>query len=462
MERPLFWHQGLFLQPQHFQLQDRYIQSLTVPLQSFLQPHFWGIGSLKIQDAALENLSLQILEGKFQFPGGSYVSLPENGLIDSRSFNEDWIESSKPLEILLGLRKWNPSGQNVTVVSSLESVSNVTTRFVTSKEPDEVQDLYQGGPGADIKRLYYVLKVFWNSEKEKLGDYELIPLARLQRQGEHIVRSERFFPPCLHINAVEPLKELITEIRDQLAARTHMLETYKRERGIHTAEFGTRDTVFFLALRSLNRYVPLLFHFTESPSVHPWTVYGTLRQIIGELSSFSETVNVLGEQEGGSSLVPPYNHRKLHTCFLAVRDILLRLLDEITAGPEYIMELAYDGTYYSAEMSPAMFVAHNRFYLVLTTDEVSDQVLNNFSGLAKTGSRESLPLLITQALAGIKVSHLDNPPQELPQRVGSLYFQLDHHGELWERVQSSNNLAVFWDNAPQDIKVELMIVSRRS
>ncbi len=463
MERPFFWHQGLFLQPQHFQQQDRYIQSLLVPFQLYQQPHFWGVGSLKIQDAALENLSLQILEGKFQFPDGSYVSLPENGLVDSRSFDEDWVEeSSKPLEILLGLRKWNPNGQNVTVLTSLESVSDVTTRFVTSKEPDEVQDLYQGGPSAEVARLYYVLKIFWSSEKEKLGDYELIPLARLQRQGEHIVQSERFFPPCLQINAVKSLRKLITETRDQIASRAHMLEAYKRERGIHTAEFGARDTVFLLALRSLNRYVPLLFHYTESQSVHPWTVYGTLRQIIGELSSFSEMVNVLGEQEDGSSLVPPYNHRKLHTCFLAAQDTLLRLLDEITAGPDYILELIYDGTYYSAELSPTMFEAHNRFYLVVTTDDASDDVLNNFSGMAKTGSRESLPLLITQALAGIKISHLVNPPQELPQRIGSLYFQIDHHGELWERVQRSNNLAVFWDSAPQDIKAELMIVSRRS
>ncbi len=461
MERPFFWHQGLFLQPQHFQLQDRYIQSLIAPLHSFLQPHFWGIASLKIQDAALGNFSLQILQGQFQFSDGSFVSLYENGLLDPRSFNEDWIESGKPLDVILGLRKWNPNGENVTVLSSLENVSDVATRFVTSTEPDEAQDLYQGGPSAQVKRLYFVLKLFWKNEEEKLGDYELIPLARLQRQGDDIVRSERFFPPCLRISAVEPLKKLITEIRDQLTSRTHILEAYKRERGIHTAEFGARDTVFLLALRSLNRYVPLLFHLTESQTVHPWTIYGILRQIIGELSSFSETINVLGEQEDGNNLVPPYNHHKLHTCFLAAQNVLLRLLDEITAGPEYMIELAYDGTYYSGELAPAMFEAHNHFYLVLTTDQEPDQVRESFLTLAKTGSRESLPLLIARALPSIKVNHLENPPQELPRRAGSLYFQIDHYGELWERVQRSNNLSVFWDNAPEDLKAELMIVGRR-
>lgn len=461
MERPFFWHQGLFLQPQHFQLQDRYIQSQTMPLQTFLQPHFWGVGDLQIQDAALGNLSLQVLKGQFQFPDGSFVALPENGVIASRSFSEDWVESGKPLGVMLGLRKWNPAGDNVTILANLENVSEVATRFVTTTEPEEAQDLYQAGASAQVKRLQYVLKIFWDSEEEELGDYELIPLASLLRQGDKIVRSDRFFPPCLSINAVIPLMNLVTEIRDQLTSRAHLLEAYKRERGVHTAEFGAQDTIFLLALRSLNRYVPLLYHITEAQLAHPWTVYGILRQIIGELSSFSETVNVLGVQEDGSSHVPAYNHRKLHTCFLSAQKVLLRLLDEITAGPEYILELVYDGTYYSGELTQAMFEAHNRFYLVLASEQEPGQISQSFTSLAKLGSRESLPLLIARALPGVKVKHLETPPQELPRRPGSLYFQIDNHSELWQQVKNSNQLAIFWDEAPQNLKAELMVVGRR-
>ncbi len=461
MERPFFWHQGLFLQPQHFQLQDRYIQSQTMPLQTFLQPHFWGIANLQIQDAALGNLSLQILSGQFQFPDGTFVSLPENGLVDPRSFSEDWVDGGKPLRAILGLRKWNPAGENVTLLSSLDDLSNVATRFVTTTEPEEAHDLYQPGTSAQVKRLHYVMKIFWHSEEEELGDYELIPLASLVRQGDEIVRTKQFFPPCLTINASKPLFTLIAEIRDQLASRSHLLEAYKRERGVHTAEFGAQDTIFLLALRSLNRYVPQLVHITEASNVHPWTVYGILRQVIGELSSFSETVNVLGEQEDGAFLLPPYNHRKLYHCFFTAQKILLRLLDEITAGPEYILELVYDGAYYSAELSASMFDGHNRFFMVLATEHDPVQVANSFTSLAKIGSRESLPLLIARALPGVKIKHLETVPQELPRRPGSIYFQVDHHGDLWQQVQKSRQLAVFWDEAPQSIKAELMVVGRR-
>jgi type VI secretion system protein ImpJ len=42
MERPLFWHHGLFLQPQHFQLSDRYLQSLLNTVYRLLMPHLWA------------------------------------------------------------------------------------------------------------------------------------------------------------------------------------------------------------------------------------------------------------------------------------------------------------------------------------------------------------------------------------------------------------------------------------
>ena len=74
----------------------------------------------------------------------------------------------------MGLKKWNDAGENVTVLSNLDNLSDVTTRFVTSTDPEEIQDLHQDGPSAQVKRLYYVLKIFWETEKHLLGDYEII------------------------------------------------------------------------------------------------------------------------------------------------------------------------------------------------------------------------------------------------------------------------------------------------
>jgi len=69
-------------------------------------------------------------------------------------------------------------------------------------------------------------------------------------------------------------------------------------------------------------------------------------------------------------------------------------------------------------------------------------------------------LLIARALPGINLEHLPVPPQELPRRASCLYFQIDHHSEQWAAVEKSNNIALYWDRAPEDLEVELMVVGR--
>lgn len=457
MERPLFWHQGLFLQPQHFQLEDRYLQHLFRPVYKFLHPCIRGVGDLEIAQEALNGGTFSLIRGEFLFPDMSYTGFPGNALCEPRLFEDAWGEAGRPLTVYAGLKKFKSDGENVTVLEKLDNLAEVTTRFVTSTEPDQVQDLHRNGPDAQVKQLFYVLKLFFETEKEQLGDYTLIPIARLQREGEKVVLSEQFIPPCMNIAGSGVLFKLVGDIRDQLAARVHQLEGYKKERGIHTAEFGARDMVFLLALRSLNRYVPLLNHLTESDGAHPWDVYAVLRQLTGELSCFSTQVNLSDADTEDSGLLPAYNHESLWDCFSAARSLITVLLDEITAGPEYVLELAYDGAYFASEMPPAIFEGRNRFYLVFETDQDPDAFTASLETISKLSSREALPILIARSLPGLTLEHLPTPPQELPRRPRSIYFRINHHGEQWAQVQKGNNIALYWDAAPQDLKIELMV-----
>lgn len=460
-ERPLFWHQGLFLQPQHFQLSDQYVRELFLPYQQYLVPHFWGVYEITVQSAALGARSFQISRGTFLFPDGTHVSYPGNAVLKSRPFEESWVAGGKPFTVYLGLAKWSATGTNVATVESEDSLATVSARYVATRGFEESPDLHAGGPQGEVKRLNHVLKLFFESEVDLVGDYLLIPVAQLERTRDGIVLSPGFIPPALCLGSSEILYATVKEIRDQLVSRSRQLEGYKCNRGIQTAQFGSRDVTYLLALRSLNRYVPLLMHLTECRQVHPWAVYGVLRQLIGELSSFSEKVTVLGEDAAdGSQLLPDYDHRNLGTCFPSALLLVLKLLDEITAGPEYVLPLPYDGTYFTCEMKPSHFEHGNRFYLVFKTETDPNHVIQAVESLAKVGARERLPLLIARALPGIGLEYLPVPPQELPRRALSLYFSLDSHNEQWSLVEKGNNLAIYWDNAPEDLEVELMIVGR--
>ncbi|SPD75704.1 Type VI secretion protein, VC_A0114 family [uncultured Desulfobacterium sp.] len=460
MEKPLFWHQGLFLQPHHFQLEDLHIQSLLTPFHRFLQPHFWGVAGLDIQQSALSNFSFSILKGEFLFPDMTHVVVPGNGVIEARTFDQAWVEGGKPFTVYVGLKKFNDSGENVTVLSDSGKTTDVTTRFAAKAAPEEVSDLHQGGPKAEVSRLEHVIRIFWETETDEVGDYILMPVAQLERSGEEVKLLEQFIPPSLTINSSEILIKAVKEIRDQLASRGRQLEAFKKQRGIQTSEFGSRDMVYLLALRSLNRYIPPLTHIVESNQIHPFWVYALLRQLIGELSSFSERVNVAGELADGTVLLSPYDHRSLWRCFFGAQSLITQLLDEITAGPEYIFQLVYDGAYYSSELPPVIFEGKNRFYLVIETEEDPKSVLQSLETAAKLGARKALPLLIARALPGVRLEHLPVPPQELPRRARSIYFQIDHHNEQWAQVEKGHNLSLYWDLAPDDLKTELMVVGR--
>jgi type VI secretion system protein ImpJ len=460
MERPLYWHQGLFLQPQHFQLLDRHTRSLIEPLHQKLTPHFWGVGSMAVKSAALGNRSIGLTSGSFLFQDMTYAVVPDNAVIQSRPFESAWEDGGKPFMVYLGLKKFSPSGENVTVVEDMNRIGDVTTRFAATDDAEEIKDLHGNGPNAQVRHLHLVLRFFWENEKDQLGDYELIPLVRLERQGDAIVLSDQFIPPCLNLGAVPVLERLVKEVRDQISARGRQLEAYKRDRGIHSAEFGSRDMVFLLALRSLNRYVSMLVHLTEAGQVHPWTVYGVLRQLIGEMTTFSERISVTGTLDDGTALIPAYRHQDLWHCFSSAQRLITQLLDEITSGPEYMMPLLFDGTYYATDLPPAIFEGRNRFYLALETETDPQALMASVEQIAKFSSREYLPILIARSLPGIKLTYLQAPPQELPRRANTLYFQIDHHGDPWAQVQHGNNLALYWDSAPEDLKAELMAVGR--
>jgi predicted component of type VI protein secretion system len=52
---PMFWGPGMFLQPQHFQQQDRYHEARLRRYVHWLTPFGWGVKSLVINETALQH-----------------------------------------------------------------------------------------------------------------------------------------------------------------------------------------------------------------------------------------------------------------------------------------------------------------------------------------------------------------------------------------------------------------------
>ena len=80
--------------------------------------------------------------------------------------------------------------------------------------------------------------------------------------------------------------------------------------------------------------------------------------------------------------------------------------------------------------------------------------------VVKLGSREDMRVIVARALPGIVLEQQLQTPKELPYRSNTLYFAVSHHSEMWESVMKNRNVALYWDSAPEDLEVELMVVGR--
>ena len=473
MEKPLFWHQGLFLQPQHLQLKDMIDQSLLTPYHSYIKPYLTGVASLSIRSANLPGFSFDLDEGAFWFPDMTYAVIGKNAMIESRNFQSFWNSGKEPMMVYVGLKKYNRSRANTTEVEGLTNLGHVSTRFVVLKNHEEVLDLNHGNNPAQVKQMLYFLKLFFGSEKDTLGDFDLIPVGRIELIKNEIKCSPEYIPPCVTFKADSVLERLVQDIGGKLAARGRDLGEHKRRRGIHNTDFGSRDMVYLLALISLNRYIPLFQQFKEMRHVHPLDIYTLLQQVVGELSSFSEKINVLGEEEYYGSgpesdkagedngSLPPYNHYDLWTCFTQAVKRVEKLIEEITSGPEFSLDLRFTEPYFACTMESEHFKANRRYYLVFKTEADTQQVFDAIDMSIKIGSLGTLPELVERALPGVQLEYLPAPPQELPRLRNAQYWRIDTHGKYWSMIEKEKSLGLYWDTPPQDLKLELMIVENK-
>ncbi len=459
--KPIYWHEGLFLQPHHFQWQDFYLQSLVEPFNRYLTPSFWGTSKLVVHTEALSNFVFNIVSGEFRFRDMTHAVFPGNAVVESRNFEKAWKDKGKPFTVYLGIRKLSPNSRNVSDPLHYESFSMVPTRFAADSETENLPDFYEGTEPLAVERLRYVLKLLWEEEKNAVGDYEVLPIARLVNQNGNIMLSPTFIPPALSIFSSHVLMRCVKSISELITSTANRLEANKKERGVHTAEFGTKDMVFLLTLRTLNRFSPVLRHMIGSGfSVHPWSVYGVLCQLIGELSTFSAKINLVRIRKDDPFYLPPYDHEELSRCFQRTVKILTKLMDDIAADPEYISLFTYDGTCHCLELPPKMLEGRKRYYLVVETEADQEQVASELENLAKLSSPKYLDLLIAQSLPGIRLRRVEHPPPELPRRSMGTYFSIDHKSRLWQKVREEKNLALSWDTRPEDARVELMVSGR--
>ena len=74
----IVWSEGLFLRPQHFQQQERHLETWIEGRAGSLRPYAWGFTELEIERDLLAIGKLGLRRARGVFPDGTPFSMPDN------------------------------------------------------------------------------------------------------------------------------------------------------------------------------------------------------------------------------------------------------------------------------------------------------------------------------------------------------------------------------------------------
>jgi type VI secretion system protein ImpJ len=467
--RPVFWGQGMFLQPQHFQQQDAYHEGRLRQLFHFFLPHCWGVKSLTVNESALRNFIFEVEQCDLVTWDGTLLrfrgeSAPSNARIEPRSFEQHLDPTGRPLNVYVGLRRIQLEESNLDEHPGVDGGQAAQQNGRRHKrfllQESEMPDLCTGERQTCVlHQLIYEPYILFDVPASRSEDYELVKIAEILRSpdGKGGVLSRRYIPPSVGISSSPILESILKEIRDLLTVKGQELAEYRRRHGGNIAELGARYIGHAFLTQTVNRYVPIFHHYIESGEVHPYLAYGTLRQLVGELSTFSETVSVLGAR-AGEDVLPPYRHDQLWPCFHLASSRVKDLLSEMTTGNIGDVILHHDGEFFSASIDPQFLAGDNRYYLAIKTDVPPAQLFRLLQDTGKITSREEMPKLQKSFLFGLKIDVLESPPEELLMRAHYRYFLIDHRSEHWQKIQQTQNIAAYCPSLPPETEIRLVVI----
>ena len=456
--QPIFWHHGMFLQPQHFQQSEDFVTSQIDFVKQNISPWLWGFTSLDVSSPAITAKRIEIHQAEFLFSDGTYAKLNDNAFIAPRSLEGIEVDPETPLTIYIAARKQSSFTDNVTKIADLNEAGKVKTRFFTLNDPSKVNDNYIHGDQALTQELTLKLELVLETEKDNFTEYTLIPCAQVALDGENLTLVNSYVPPCLNIKGSKQLHSQLKDLKDELTGRAIQLKNGQAVLG--NSAMDANAFRYKMSLQALSRFVPRLAHEVSTDQLHPWNIYGGLKELAGEISTFTSDINLLGETSNGEKLLPDYTHDNISKCFNSARQLINQLLNEISVGPQFMVEMLRQDQSFTTEIPKDFFEEKADFYLIINSKDEWDDYSQSFFTTAKLASKNTIDVLIDRSLPGIGLIHTPTAPSGLPKKDHAHYVRIDIHDDEWQAVHRQQSLVLHWDEAPAELQIELVILKR--
>lgn len=434
------WREGLFLQQQHLQQADRYLEHLLDARLRDLTPWPWGIAEMALdRDLAQQGkIGLRSINGimpdglPFDAPATSALPLPVPCPDDAAGQG-----------VWLTLPEAAPNGRDIGPDTG-DAVTRwrLTTASVTDNAAEGRQEelIEVAEP-----RLELVVR------KTPRPGYQSICIARIHEMRNGIIAFDDSTPPPSLVTRAHPaLTGYLDRVTGWIEARLETLARYAAD----PSSGGGLQATDYLQLMLLNREIAVLRHMAQLPALHPEDLYRRLLAIAGELATFND----------GSRLAPvyqPYDHHDPKASFTpVVQDIQRALSRDVGRAVRLELRKVRQNSYLTEVADRSLF-RDATFVVEVESTRPLAQVMMQFPQLCKVGPNTRMNEIVKNNLPGIGLVHLPNPPRQIRVVASNVYFLLDRNTPLWQEFSVAPAIGMHFAGDWPDLKMEFWAIPEK-
>ncbi len=418
------WSEGLFLQAQHFQQQDRYFERFVEARCHALAPHSWGFTEIELERDLLSIGKFALRRAAGVFPDGTPFRMPDD---DPLPAPLDVNAQARDQIVYLAVPLRRPDSQEVERAAGADGLARHDVREW------EARDATSGSASPVIVEVGS-LRTRLMLAGDVTAAYACVPLAHIveRRADNQVVLEERFIPTVLYARAASRLATFGTELVGLLHQRGEALGS----RAAATGRGAAAELADFLMLQAINRYEPLLAHQADAGVMHPEELFRVFVAAAGELATFTTPSK-------RPPALAPYRHDRLRESFepvmAALRASLSAVLEQ--AAIPIPIEAKKFGIFVAAVADRTLY-STAVFILAARADLPAEELRRRFPAQLKLGPVEKIRDLVNLQLPGVPVHPVPVAPRQIPYHAGFVYFELDQSNELWDQLKASGGIAM--------------------
>lgn len=424
LDSKVVWSEGMFLNPQHFQQQERYFERLLDGKCSAYGAYGWGIHEFEIDQQLLNLGKVSVTRAKGVFPDGTPFSFPD---VDEAPPVFEVPENTHNAIVYLCVPVKRPGAVDVISEDNTQGLARYFSheqniRDVSTDSGDDV--------ALNVGKLRFRLML----ETDDLSGYACIGLVRIaeSREDKNVLLDDNYIATCLDCKKTSRLSGFLTELIGLLHHRGEAIAG----RLADTNRGGTAEIADYMMLQLINRLEPMAIHLSTMNGLHPVDLYAESVQMVGELSTFVS-------KNKRTPQFPAYLHDDLQASFTPVMSALrncLSMVYEQTAISLALVEKKYGIRV--AEITDRSIIGSAMFVLSVRADVPEDALRVHLPAQIKIGPVERIRQLVNAAMPGIGLKPLPVAPRQIPYHSGYTYFQLDPQSDFWNELKHSGGFAL--------------------